>query len=256
MNKRSTKKRKNEKYVEIFLLVCASISIVSVLFITIFIFQRGLPLFQKVGVFQFLFGTQWRPSDKANPSYGILAFILGSIYVTFGALIIAVPIGLACGIFLAEIVKGRTGRALKSMVELLAGIPSVIYGFFGIVTIAPITRTLFGGSGYSLLTASIVLAIMTLPTIISLSEVSIRAVPAEYKEGSYALGATHTQTILRVLLPASKSGIIAGIVLGMGRAIGETMAVLMVGGNSPQMPKGLTRGVRTLTMNIVPDMSY
>jgi phosphate transport system permease protein len=190
------------------------------------------------------------------PHYGILSFILGSFYVTLLALLFAVPIGLSVGIYLAELAEKKASRAIRSAVELLAGIPSVIYGLFGIAVISTVTRTLFGGTGYSLLSASIVLAIMTLPTIINVTEVSLRAVPRELKEGSLALGATHWQTIVKVLIPAAGSGIIAGVVLGMGRAIGETMAVLMVGGNAPIMPSGLTGKVRTLTMNIITDMSY
>jgi phosphate transport system permease protein len=172
------------------------------------------------------------------------------------ALLISVPIGVLAGIFLAEIAKGRIASILKSVVQLLASIPSVIYGIFGVVILAPVVRTLFGGSGFSMLTAAIILGIMTLPTIISITQVSIKAVPNEYREGSLALGSTKTQSILKVLLPAARSGIVAGIVLGMGRAIGETMAVLMVGGNAPNLSKGLTDSVRTLTMNIVTDMSY
>ena len=244
-----------EKGVESLLFVCAFISVLTVVFITIFLFQRGLPLFSKVSVWDFLFSTRWEPT-AATPHYGILSFILGSIYVTGLALLFAVPVGLSVGVYLAELAEKKASRFIRSAVELLAGIPSVIYGLFGIAVISMVTRTLFGGTGYSLLSASIVLAIMTLPTIINVTEVSLRAVPQELKEGSLALGATHWQTIIRVLIPAGRSGIIAGVVLGMGRAIGETMAVLMVGGNAPIMPSGLTGKVRTLTMNIITDMSY
>ena len=244
-----------EKGVESLLFVCAFISVLTVVFITIFLFQRGLPLFSKVSVWEFLFSTRWEPT-AATPHYGILSFILGSIYVTGLALLFAVPVGLSVGVYLAELAEQKASRVIRSAVELLAGIPSVIYGLFGIAVISAVTRTLFGGTGYSLLSASIVLAIMTLPTIINVTEVSLRAVPQELKEGSLALGATHWQTIIRVLIPAGRSGIIAGVVLGMGRAIGETMAVLMVGGNAPIMPSGLTGKVRTLTMNIITDMSY
>jgi phosphate transport system permease protein len=241
--------------VEILLFACALLSILTVLFITIFLFQRGLPLFRKVSVLEFLFSTNWEPT-AAVPHYGILSFILGSVYVTGLSLVFALPIGLAVGVYLAELAEKKASSAIRTAVEILAGIPSVIYGLFGITIISTVTRTLFGGSGYSLLSAAIVLAIMTLPTIINVSEVSLRAVPRELKEGSLALGATHWQTIVRVLIPAARSGIIAGVVLGMGRAIGETMAVLMVGGNAPIMPSGLTGKVRTLTMNIITDMSY
>jgi phosphate transport system permease protein len=244
-----------EKGAEGILFACALLSILAVAFITIFLFQRGLPLFSKTSLVQFLFSSRWEPTADV-PHYGILSFILGSIYVTGLSLIFAVPIGLAVGIYLAELADKKASRAIRSAVEILAGIPSVIYGLFGIAVISTVTRTLFGGSGYSLLSAAIVLAIMTLPTIINVTEVSLRAVPRELKEGSLALGATHWQTIVRVLVPAARSGIIAGVVLGMGRAIGETMAVLMVGGNAAILPRGLTGKVRTLTMNIVTDMSY
>jgi phosphate transport system permease protein len=244
-----------EKTAEGLLLACALLSVLVVLLITVFLFQRGLPLFRKISVLEFLGSTRWEPTAEV-PHYGILSFIVGSFYVTGLALAFAVPIGLSVGIYLAELAQARSSRAIHATVELLAGIPSVIYGLFGIALISSVTRTLFGGSGYSVLSASIVLAIMTLPTIISVTEVSLRAVPRELKEGSLALGATHWQTIVRVLIPAARSGIIAGVILGMGRAIGETMAVLMVGGNAPLMPKGLTGMVRTLTMNIITDMSY
>jgi phosphate transport system permease protein len=181
---------------------------------------------------------------------------VGSFYVTFVALGIGVPIGLACAIFLAEITAGKTARILRSVVELLAGIPSVIYGFFRIIVISKGVRLIFGGTGYCVLSASIVLSIMILPTIINISEVSIRAVPRDFKEGSLAIGATHWQTIVKVMIPAARSGIIASIVLGIGRAVGETMAVLMVAGNAPIMPTGLLSKVRTLTMNIITDMGY
>ncbi len=238
------------------LLVCALVSILSVLFITVFVFMEGLPLFRKVPVGEFLFGTNWQPASTSDPRYGILSFIVGTLVVTFGALLLGVPIGLACGIFLAEVAAGRLARVLRAMVELLAGIPSVVYGFFGAAVISRLIRNLFGGTGYSALAAAVILAIMILPTIVSITEVSIRSVPAEYREASLAMGATGTQTIGRILLPAARSGIMAGVVLGVGRAIGETMAVLMVGGNAPIMPTGPLSMVRTLTMNIVTDMGY
>jgi phosphate transport system permease protein len=244
-----------EKAAEALLFACAMLSILTVAFITVFLFQRGLPLFAKTSIAGFLFSTNWEPTASV-PHYGILSFILGSLYVTVLALVFAVPVGLSVGIYLAELADKKASRGIRSAVEILAGIPSVIYGLFGIAIVSTATRVLFGGTGYSLLSASIVLAIMTLPTIINVTEVSLRAVPRDLKEGSLALGATHWQTIVRVLVPAARSGIIAGVVLGMGRAIGETMAVLMVGGNAPIMPSGLTGKVRTLTMNIITDMSY
>jgi phosphate transport system permease protein len=249
-------KKPGEKIVEKILFFAAILSVLSVLFITFFIVLEGAPLFRKVGFFEFLFGREWEPTGEP-PKYGILPFIMGSIWVTLGALVISVPVGLSVGIFLAEMSKGRVSRFLKSVVELLAGIPSVIYGLFGYIAIAPIIRrTTDSPTGLGIVTASIVLAIMVLPTIINITDVSIRSVPHEYKEGSLALGATHWQTIYKTLMPAARSGIIAGIILGMMRAIGETMAVLMVAGNSIQMPEGPLSHVRTLTMNIATDMKY
>lgn len=244
-----------EGTVEAILLASAFLSVVAVVFITIFLFKSGLPLFRKVSVFEFLFSTRWEPT-AANPGYGILSFIVGSFLVTGLALLIAVPVGLSVGIYLAELSGRRSSRAIRSAVELLAGIPSVVYGLFGIAVISSISRALFGGTGCSVISASFILAIMTLPTIINVTEVSIRAIPRELKEGSLALGATHWQTIVRVMVPAARSGILAGVILGMGRAIGETLAVLMVGGNAPIMPTRLNGMVRTLTMNIITDMSY
>lgn len=223
---------------------------------TLFIFHRGLPLFREVSVFHFLLSPEWNPSDAVKPEYGILSFIVGAFFVTFLSLAIAVPVGVSTGIFLAEMAKRRIGSFLRSAVELLSGIPSVIYGLFGIAFVVPLVREISGGSGYSVLSAGIILAIMTLPTIINMTEVSLRAVPNDLREGSWALGATRWQTIVGVLLPAARSGIITGIVLGMGRALGETMAVLLVGGNAPIMPTGPFSMVRTLTMNIITDMSY
>lgn len=250
------KRRKNgEAMIEKALLGAALVSVLAVLFITVFLFQSGLPLFRKVTVGNFLFSTEWAPT-AAEPRYGILSFIVGSFYVTGLALLIAVPVGLSVGIYLAELSGKRSSLLIRSAVELLAGIPSVIYGLFGIAVISAASRLLFGGTGYSVLSAAIVLSIMTLPTIINVTEVSLRAVPRELKEASLALGSTEWQTIVRILVPAARSGIIAGVVLGMARAIGETMAVLMVGGNAPVMPTGPLSMVRTLTMNIITDMSY
>jgi len=223
---------------------------------TVFIFKEGVPLFENVKISEFLFGQNWDPQGE-NPSFGILPFILGSIYVTFTSLLIAVPVGLAVGIFMSEYARGRVAEFLRSVIELLAGIPSVIYGLFGYIAIAPLVRRFSSSnSGLGILTAAIVLAIMVLPTIINITEVSLRAVPKEIKEGSMGLGASHWQSIIRILVPAARSGIIAGIVLAMGRAIGETMAVLMVAGNSVIMPRGLLSPARTLTMNIATGISY
>ena len=248
--------KRAERSIEFSFLFFASVSIVSVVFITVFVVIEGIPLFKSVNLIDFLFSADWRPTAD-NPSFGILAFIVGSFLVTLLSLLFAVPFGLAVGIFMAEMAKGRWARLIRSGVELLAGIPSVIYGLFGFFFIAPIIRNLSqSNTGLGVLTAGIVLAIMILPTIINITEVSIRAVPLELKEASLALGATHWQTIVRSLVPAARSGIIAGIVLGIGRAIGETMAVLMVAGNSPIMPKSLTSHTRTLTMNVVTDLKY
>ena len=245
-----------ESSVEKVLLISAMLSVVSVLFITIFIFEEGLPLFAKVSPLGFLFSSTWAPTAE-TPQWGILPFIMGSLWITIGALLLSVPVGLAVGIFMAEMAVGKFAEMLRSVVELLAGIPSVIYGLFGYIAISPIIRRLFDSpTGLGVLTASIVLAIMTLPTIINITEVSLRAVPHELKEASLALGATHWMTIYRVMVPSARSGILAGIVLGMGRAIGETMAVLMVAGNAVTMPKGPLSLARTLTMNIATDMKY
>jgi len=249
------RRRLLERPVELLLFGSASLSVLAVLLITVFMFRSGLPLFKVVSVADFLFTTRWEPT-AADPGYGILSFIVGSFLVTGLALAIAVPTGMAVGVFLAELSDDRSSRTIRSAVELLAGIPSVVYGLFGIAVITPASRALFGGSGYGALSAAAILAIMTLPTIITVTDSSLRALPRELKEGSLALGATHWQTIYKVLVPAARSGIIAGVILGMGRAIGETLAVLMVGGNAPIMPKGLNGMVRTLTMNIITDMSY
>jgi len=248
-------RRLAERGIEGILALCGALSILAVIFITVFLFSRGMPLFEKVPLTEFLFSTRWEPT-AAVPGYGILSFIVGSLLVTGLALAIAVPVGLAVGVYLAELAEKRASRLIRTAVELLAGIPSVIYGLFGIAIISALSRAVFGGTGYGLLPASIILSIMTLPTIITVTEVSLRTLPRELREGSLALGATRWQTIVKVLLPSARSGIVAGVILGMGRAIGETMAVLMVGGNAPIMPKGLNGMVRTLTMNIITDMSY
>ncbi len=249
-------KKEHQSYIEIVLFICALLCVAAVVIITIFVLVSALPLFKEVRLSDFLFSTHWLPTSRKDPGFGILSFIIGSLYVTFGALVIAVPLGIATAIFLAEMSTPKMAEVLGSAVQLLAGIPSVIYGFFGVMVIAPKVRQLFGGSGYSVMSASIVLAIMILPTIISISEVAISAVPKGYKEASLSLGASKWQTIFKVILPAARPGILASIGLGIGRAVGETTAVLMVGGNAPIMPKGLTSMVRTLTMNIATDMGY
>lgn len=240
-------------------LVCACASILAVILICAFLFANGVPAIGKIGVFNFLLGETWKPG---NDLYGILPFILGSIYVTAGAIVIGVPIGLLTAIFMARFCPKSIYRFMKPAVDLLAGIPSVVYGFFGMVVLVPFVRDFFGqtlgfgGNGSSMFTASVMLGIMILPTIISVGESSIRAVPNSYYEGSLALGATHERSVFCTIVPAAKSGIMAGIILGIGRAIGETMAVIMIAGNQPRMPKGIFEGVRTLTSNIVMEMGY
>lgn len=238
------------KYVFLF---TACLSIISVLLICIFLFANGIPGMAKIGFIDFLTGTKWKPG---NDIYGIFPMILGSIYVTAGAIIVGVPIGLLCAIFLARFCPEKLYKLLKPAVNLLAGIPSIVYGFFGLVVIVPIMQDIFVGGGKGILTASILLGIMILPTIISVTESSLNAVPESYYEGSLALGATHERSVFRVIFPAAKSGITAGIILGIGRAIGETMAVMMVAGNQPILAKSVTSGVRTLTANIAMEMGY
>ena len=230
-------------------------SILAVLLICVFLFANGIPAMGKVGLFKFLAGTNWAPTDSPA-SFGIFPMILGSIYVTAGALIVGVPIGILTAVFLAKYCPKKWYRILKDGVDLLAGIPSVVYGFFGLVVLVPMVRDTFGGNGNSILTASLLLGIMILPTIIETSEAAIQAVPDKYYEGALALGATHERSVYRTVVPAAKSGILAGIILGVGRAIGETMAVIMIAGNQARMPAGLLKGVRTLTANIVIEMGY
>jgi phosphate transport system permease protein len=230
-------------------------SILAVFLICLFLFANGLPALSKIGLFSFLLGTNWSPSD-VPPSFGIFPMILGSIYITGGAILLGVPIGILTAAFLSHFCPARIYRVLKPTVELLAGIPSVVYGFFGLVVIVPLVRQYLGGNGNSIVTASILLGIMILPTIIGISESALRAVPGSYYEGSLALGASHERSVFFTVLPAARSGILAAVVLGIGRAIGETMAVVMVAGNQARMPAGLLKGVRTLTSNIVIEMGY
>ncbi len=236
-------------------LLSALASILFVALICIFLFANGVPAILKIGVTDFLFGKEWAPTDEPAV-YGIFPMIMGSIYVTLGALAIGVSVGLLSSIYLSRFCSERIHKKLKPAVELLAGIPSVVYGFFGLVVIVPFVRQNFGGSGASILAASILLGIMILPTIISVSEAALRAVPNSYYEGALALGATHERSVFFAVLPAATSGIVAGIILGFGRAIGETMAVILVAGNQARMPTGILAGVRTLTANIVLEMGY
>ena len=242
-----------ELLMHILFFLTACVSIFADVLICVFLFANGIPAIGKIGVFKFLLGTKWKPG---NDIYGILPMILGSLYVTAGAIIIGVPIGLLTAVFLAKFCPKGLYKILKPATELMAGVPSVVYGFFGLVVLVPLVQNIFGVAGNTMLTASVLLGIMILPTIIGVSESAIRAVPDSYYEGSLALGASHERSVFFATLPAARSGILAGVVLGIGRAIGETMAVVMVAGNKPRMPQGLLDGVRTMTANIVMEMGY
>ncbi len=242
-----------EKIIEKALFFTALSASIVLFLIAFFIFQQGIPLIFKTGVGRFLFGFKWAPTQGL---FGIYPFIIGSFFVTAGALIISVPLGLGCAIFLAEFAPKTLSRILKPIIELLAGIPSVVYGFVGVIVLAPLIRTLLGGPGLSVMASAIILAIMVLPTIISISYDAICAVPHSYREGSLALGATKWQTITGVVLKAARSGIIASLILGIGRAIGETMAVIMVAGNALKIPTSILDPTRTLTSNIALEMAY
>ena len=242
-----------EKGMHLVFLISACASILAVVIICLFLFANGIPAIGKIGALDFLLGQKWKPG---NDIYGILPMILGSIYVTAGAIVVGVPIGSLTAVFLSKFCPRNIYRFVKPAIDLLAGIPSVVYGFFGMVVIVPVMSQLFGGSGKSMATASVLLGIMILPTIIGVSESAINAVPSSYYEGALALGASHERSVFFATLPAAKSGILAGVILGVGRAIGETMAVIMVAGNQARMPKGLFEGVRTMTANIVLEMGY
>jgi phosphate transport system permease protein len=256
--------KQTEKIIERILMGCAAASIAAVALITVFIFISGTPVILKTGLFNFVTGTDWSPTSGI---YGILPLIAGSLAVTLGALAIGVPTGIGCAIFLSEVLGKRTARIFKSAVELLAGIPSVVYGFFGLVVLVPAIRTYIvpiaqkvnpdvATGGFSILSGAIILALMILPTIVSLSENAITAVPPEFREASLALGADKRETLVKVLIPAAKSGIFASIILGMGRAIGETMAVLMITGNVAVLPDSLLDPVATMTGTIAMEMTY
>ena len=235
---------------------CASVSIISIILIFYFIFRNGLPFMVNYGIMDFLTGTVWRPT-ASTPQFGILPMIVGSIVVTLGAVIIGVPIGVLTAVFMAYFCPPGLYRFAKAAVNLMAAIPSIVYGFFALQIFVPFFRDVMGfGTGMNIITASVLLAIMILPTIIGLSESAIRAVPKSYYQASVGLGADHERSVMHVVVPAAKSGIISSIILGIGRAIGETMAVILVTGNQPTLPKGLTSGVRTLTTNIVLEMGY
>ena len=238
--------------------VCALTSIAAVVLICLFLFANGIPAMKEIGLLNFLTGAKWKPG---NDIYGILPMILGSIYITAGAVVIGVPVGLLTATFMAFYCPKKLYGLLKPCTELLAGIPSIVYGFFGMVVIVPCIRTvaaLFDAdiSGSSILAASVLLGIMILPTVIGVSEAALRAVPSAYYEGAVAMGARHERAIFTVMLPAAKSGVLAGVVLGIGRAIGETMAVIMVAGNQPRLTGNMLKGIRTMTANLVIEMGY
>lgn len=249
-------------HVVFFIAACASI--LAVALICIFLFANGIPAMREIGFVKFITGDIWRPGNKL---FGISTMIVGSLYVTAGAIIVGVPIGILTSVFMAMYCPKRIYRPLKAATELLAGIPSVVYGFFGLVVVVPIIRELGqtlraagivekAGDGNNILTTSLILGMMILPTIIGTTESAMRAVPSHYYEGALALGATKERSIFRIIIPAAKSGVIAGIVLGIGRAIGETMAVIMIAGNQPRFAESILQGVRTLTGNIVIEMGY
>jgi phosphate ABC transporter permease protein PstC len=244
---------KKELFIERVLLFLALSSIGSLVIITVFIFWEGIPLIAHTGLTNFLLSSHWAPT---RGHFGILAMIISSVFVTLGALVLGVPLGLACAITLAEFAPERVKTLLKPTLELLAGIPSVVYGFLGVVWLVPLIRDYLGGPGLSLLAGSVILGIMILPTVISISIDALTAVPDLYRDGSIALGATNWQTVHRVVLPAAASGIITAIILGMGRAIGETMAIIMVAGNSLKIPTSVLDPVRTLTANIALELGY
>ncbi len=242
-----------EKIIEKILFLIALSSIFILALITFFIFEEGLPLILKTGLKSFLLGDKWIPSKGL---FGIFPMIVSSFWVTFGALLLGIPLGLACTIFLSELVSPSVGTIFRPAMQLLAAIPSVIYGFWGLIVLVPLIRNCLGGPGLSILAGSLVLSFMILPTIITISEDSLRALPPSYKAGALALGATHWQTIWRVLIPAARSGIVASIILGMGRAIGETMAMIMILGNAVKIPSSFLDPARTLTTNIGIEMGY
>ena len=233
--------------------IAAGASVLAVVLICVFLFANGVPAMAQIGLPEFLFGTTWRP---ANDIYGIFPMIVGSVYVTAGAILVGVPTGLLTALYLSRFASGRVAAVLKPGVELLAGIPSVVYGFFGLVVMVPFIRDTMPGRGLSLLAAAVLLGIMILPTVITVARSALDAVPKKYYEGALALGADHERSVFRVVVPAATSGIVAGVVLGVGRAIGETMAVIMVAGNQPIIPDSIFDGVRTMTANIVLEMGY
>lgn len=253
--------RIHEKVMRAVFLLCALTSAAAVALICLFLFANGFPAMAEIGPLKFLLGKNWAPSD-APPSFGILPMILGSVYVTAGAMAVGVPVGILAAVYLSRFCPRRLYRALKPAVDLLAGIPSIVYGLFGLMAVTPLVREFayrtfgVGAGGGSIFTASLLLGVMILPTIIGVAESALNAVPEGYYEGALALGATHERAVFFTVLPAAKSGVLAAVVLGVGRAVGETMAVVMIAGNQPRMPVGLFNGVRTMTANIVLEMGY
>jgi len=247
------KRMRAEKFFRRLFFLAATVAIAAVVAITVFIFASGLPAIAEIGLFDFVFGAKWKPSADI---YGIFPMIIGSFAATGGAILLGVPMGIFTAIFMSEIAPDAISRWIRPAIELLAGIPSVVYGFWGLVVLVPLIDKIWGGGGNSLLAAIIILTIMILPTIVNVSEAALRAVPKAYGQGSLALGASKIETIFRVKLPAAKSGILAAVVLGIGRAIGETMAVILVAGNTPQIPGALTDRIRTMTANIAMEMGY
>lgn len=245
-------KKYRESIMRVVFFIAACVSILAVAAICLFLLANGLPAIMEIGPLKFLGGMTWKPLEN---EFGIFPMIVGSVYATGIAILVGVPIGLLCAAFMAQFCPKPLYRLLKPAISLLAGIPSIVYGFFGLVVLVPMMQSIFG-VGKSVLTAGILLGIMILPTIIEISESSIRAVPKSYYEGALALGATHERSVYRAMLPAAKSGIMAGIILGVGRAIGETMAVVMIAGNQTLLPKSLLSGARTMTSNIVMEMGY
>ena len=247
--------RAMEKIMGAIFFLCGIIAIVFVLFISVYLIISGLPAIREIGLIDFLFGTKWA-STAAEPQFGILPFILTSVYGTAGAIVLGVPVGLMTAIFISKVAPRKVAGIVRPAVDLLAGIPSVVYGLIGMIVLVPAVRTVFGlPDGATLFAAIIVLAVMILPSIVSVSETALNAVPKEYEEASLALGATHIETVFRVSVPAASSGIAASIVLGIGRAIGEAMATMMVAGNVANMPS-LFRSVRFLTTAVASEMSY
>jgi phosphate transport system permease protein len=250
---RIAKSRRIERIISKILLTVASLAVAGVILIIAFVLKEGWPVLAKHGLMKLAMGKNWQPTGGV---YGMLPLLAGSMYVTLTALLLGVPLGVACAVLMAEIAPDWVTKTLRPAINLLAGIPSVVYGFFGLVILVPALRSMVGGFGFSLLAGGVILSIMILPTVISISEDALRAVPRDYKEASLALGATHWQTIYKVLLPAAGSGIMAAIILGMGRAVGETMAVIMITGNTPLIPKSILEPGPTLTGTIGQESAY